>query len=116
MNDGRRSTKALGAPEPAKLGWSGTANTCLGNSALTPREMHIIGEVGTSAILPSPNRICKNADNRDSVKHTHLHAQAIPMPSMLQCYSSLFAQSRFWSNWYPVLAISLASFFRRSSE
>ena len=53
VNDGRRSTKVLGAPEPAKLGWSGTANTCLGNSVLTPRETHIIGEVGSSAIWPS---------------------------------------------------------------
>jgi hypothetical protein len=32
----------------------------------------------TSAILPSPNRICKSADNRDSVNQTHLRRQTIP--------------------------------------
>ena len=35
--------------------------------------------VGTSAILPSPNRICKNADDRDSVNHTRLHALNYPL-------------------------------------
>jgi hypothetical protein len=31
-----------------------------------------------SAILPSPNRICKMSDNTHYVNHIHLHAQTIP--------------------------------------
>ncbi|HEX7501611.1 MAG TPA: hypothetical protein VF524_15115, partial [Polyangia bacterium] len=47
--------------------------------------------VGTSAILPSPNRICKMSDNTDYVNHIHLHAYTqlnsrlnSPLPSSLQ--------------------------------
>ena len=39
--------------------------------------------VASSAILPSPNRIRKNADNRSYVNYIHLHAQTIPLPRKL---------------------------------
>jgi hypothetical protein len=39
--------------------------------------------VGTSAILPSPNRICKMSDNEDYVSHIHLRRQTIPNLSPL---------------------------------
>ena len=42
--------------------------------------MRSMSIVGTSAILPSPNRIRKMADNKSYVNYTHLHAQTIPMP------------------------------------
>ena len=35
--------------------------------------------VVSSAILPSPDRICKNADNRSYVNPINLHTQAIPL-------------------------------------
>ena len=37
--------------------------------------------IGTSAILPSPNRICRDADNRDCANHIHLHAKLSLYPS-----------------------------------
>jgi len=57
--------------------------------------------VRTSAILPSPNRICKMADNSRSVNHTHLHTQTIPLypypatgPASSQSFSDLPAETK----------------------
>ena len=46
--------------------------------------MQWLSIVVSSAILPSPNRICKMADNRDYVNYIHLHTQTIPLDSLAQ--------------------------------
>jgi Predicted permease len=64
----------------ARAAWAGCPSTRnpfgrAGCALATARSI-----VGTSAILPSPNRICKMADNKPYVNYTHLHTQTIPMP------------------------------------
>ena len=57
------------------------------NTKTDRRECHLhrcatdaLGSMGrTSAILPSPNRICKMSDNTDYVNHINLHTQSIPI-------------------------------------
>ena len=41
--------------------------------------------VTSSGILPLPNRICKNADNRSYVNYIHLHTETIPSSQARLC-------------------------------
>jgi hypothetical protein len=36
--------------------------------------------VASSAVSPSPKRICRTSENRSYVNYTHLHGQTIPLP------------------------------------
>jgi hypothetical protein len=40
-----------------------------------------------SALLPSPNRVRKTADNRSCANYIHLHIQAVPIPSAMRIAS-----------------------------